>query len=288
MNIIEANVATPDARVAITIARFNNFINDSLLEGAIDALKRIGQVKDENITVVWVPGAYELPLAAGALAKTGKYDAVIALGTVIRGGTAHFEYVAGGASNGLAHVAQDSEIPVAFGVLTTESIEQAIERAGTKAGNKGKPSRPDFCKGNSVKPAARRRARECAVQALYSWQLSHNDIADVEYQFLAEQDVKDVDVLYFRELLSGVATNSAYLDGLMKPYLSRQLEELGQVEKAVLRIALFELSKRDDVPYKVAINEAIELAKTFGAEDSHKFVNGVLDKAAPVIRPHKK
>lgn len=80
MNIIEANVATPDARVAITIARFNNFINDSLLEGAIDALKRIGQVKDENITVVWVPGAYELPLAAGALAKTGKYDAVIALG----------------------------------------------------------------------------------------------------------------------------------------------------------------------------------------------------------------
>ena len=96
MNIIEANVATPDARVAITIARFNNFINDSLLEGAIDALKRIGQVKDENITVVWVPGAYELPLAAGALAKTGKYDAVIALGTVIRGGTAHFEYVAGG------------------------------------------------------------------------------------------------------------------------------------------------------------------------------------------------
>ena len=133
MNIIEAAVATPDARVAITIARFNNFINDSLLEGAIDALKRIGQVKDDNITVVWVPGAYELPLAA----KTGKYDAVIALGTVIRGGTAHFEYVAGGASNGLAHVAQDAEIPVAFGVLTTESIEQAIERAGTKAGNKG-------------------------------------------------------------------------------------------------------------------------------------------------------
>ncbi|MGF7444537.1 6,7-dimethyl-8-ribityllumazine synthase, partial [Klebsiella michiganensis] len=100
MNIIEDNVATPDARVAITIARFNNFINDSLLDGAIDALKRIGQVKDENITVVWVPGAYELPLAADALAKTGKYDAVIALGTVIRGGTAHFEYVAGGEETG--------------------------------------------------------------------------------------------------------------------------------------------------------------------------------------------
>ncbi|ASY78534.1 6,7-dimethyl-8-ribityllumazine synthase [Pectobacterium parvum] len=140
MNVIEGVVATPDARVAIVIARFNHFINDSLLDGAIDALKRIGQVKDENITVVWVPGAYELPLTVRALtksAKNGGYDAVIALGTVIRGGTAHFEFVAGECSSGLSSVAMDSEIPVAFGVLTTESIEQAIERAGTKAGNKG-------------------------------------------------------------------------------------------------------------------------------------------------------
>jgi N utilization substance protein B len=139
-----------------------------------------------------------------------------------------------------------------------------------------------------VKPAARRRARECAVQALYSWQISKNDIADVEYQFLSEQDVKDVDISYFRELLSGVATNAEYLDGLMAPVLSRQLEELGQVERAVLRISLFELSKREDVPYKVAINEGIELSKTFGAEDSHKFVNGVLDKVAPTIRKSKR
>ncbi|ATM84889.1 transcription antitermination factor NusB [Yersinia massiliensis] len=138
-----------------------------------------------------------------------------------------------------------------------------------------------------MKPAARRRARECAVQALYSWQLSKNDIADVELQFLSEQDVKDVDIAYFRELLSGVAVNAASLDALMAPVLSRQLEELGQVERAVLRIALFELSKRHDVPYKVAINEAIELAKTFGAEDSHKFVNGVLDKVAPSVRKKK-
>ncbi|AVJ16503.1 transcription antitermination factor NusB [Serratia rhizosphaerae] len=138
-----------------------------------------------------------------------------------------------------------------------------------------------------MKPAARRRARECAVQALYSWQLSKNDIADVELQFLTEQDVKDVDVAYFRELLSGVAMNAGTLDALMTPYLSRQLEELGQVEKAILRVALFELKMREDVPYKVAINEAIELAKVFGAEDSHKFVNGVLDKAAPHIRKKK-
>ena len=139
-----------------------------------------------------------------------------------------------------------------------------------------------------MKPAARRRARECAVQALYSCQISKNDIADVEYQFLSEQDVKDVDVNYFRELLSGVASNADYLDGLMAPVLSRQLDELGQVEKAILRVSIYELSKRQDVPYKVAINEGVELAKTFGAEDSHKFVNGVLDKIAPQVRPNRK
>ncbi|ACX89025.1 NusB antitermination factor [Pectobacterium parmentieri WPP163] len=139
-----------------------------------------------------------------------------------------------------------------------------------------------------MKPAARRRARECAVQALYSWQLSKNDIADVEHQFLSEQDVKDVDIAYFRELLAGVATQAEKLDQLMAPFLSRHIDELGQVEKAILRLAMFELSKREDVPYKVAINEAIELAKTFGAEDSHKFVNGVLDKAAPSVRKGKK
>ncbi|OZI13976.1 6,7-dimethyl-8-ribityllumazine synthase [Sodalis-like symbiont of Philaenus spumarius] len=137
MNVIEGVVAAPDARVAIAIARFNHFINDRLLDGAVDALKRIGQVKDENITVVWVPGAYELPLAVCALADSKNYDAIVALGTVIRGGTAHFEFVAGECSSGLSAVAARATLPVAFGVLTTESIEQAIERAGTKAGNKG-------------------------------------------------------------------------------------------------------------------------------------------------------
>ncbi|EMI5490470.1 transcription antitermination factor NusB [Providencia stuartii] len=138
-----------------------------------------------------------------------------------------------------------------------------------------------------MKPAARRRARECAVQAIYSWQLSGNNVSDVEYEFIAEQDMSDVDVIYFRELLSGVANNAIKLDQLMAPFLSRQLEELGQVEKAILRVAMYELSFREDVPYKVAINEGIELAKVFGAEDSHKFVNGVLDKAAPAVRRKK-
>ncbi|CAA2929694.1 6,7-dimethyl-8-ribityllumazine synthase [Arsenophonus endosymbiont of Bemisia tabaci] len=137
MKVIKATVAAPKARIAIVVARFNHFINNSLLEGAIDTLERVGQVAKENITVVWVPGAYELPLTIKTLAETKKYDAVLALASVIRGATSHFEYVAGECSAGLSNVAMTSNIPVACGVLTTEDIEQSIERAGTKAGNKG-------------------------------------------------------------------------------------------------------------------------------------------------------
>ncbi|WGO84127.1 6,7-dimethyl-8-ribityllumazine synthase [Arsenophonus apicola] len=137
MKEIKATVAAPKARIAIAIARFNHFINNSLLEGAMDTLERVGQVTTENITVVWVPGAYELPLTIKTLVETKKYDAVVALASVIRGATPHFDYVAGECSAGLSNVAMTSNIPVAFGVLTTEDIEQAIERAGTKAGNKG-------------------------------------------------------------------------------------------------------------------------------------------------------
>jgi 6,7-dimethyl-8-ribityllumazine synthase len=124
-------------KFAIVVSRFNHFIVDSLLEGAIDTLKRHGNVADADITVVKVPGAYELPLVAKKAANSGKYDAIIAIGAVIRGGTPHFDFVAGECNKGLAQVCLDAEIPVSFGVITTDSIEQAIERAGTKAGNKG-------------------------------------------------------------------------------------------------------------------------------------------------------
>ncbi|MEJ2764255.1 6,7-dimethyl-8-ribityllumazine synthase [Photobacterium sp. MCCC 1A19761] len=137
MKVIEGAIAAPNAKVAIVISRFNSFINESLLEGALDALKRQGQVSDDNITVVRCPGAYELPLVAQQIAKSDRYDAIVALGSVIRGGTPHFDYVAGECNKGLAQVALEYNTPVAFGVLTVDSIEQAIERAGTKAGNKG-------------------------------------------------------------------------------------------------------------------------------------------------------
>ena len=136
-NIIEGDFAPQEAKYGIVVARFNSFIVESLLSGAIDALKRHGGVKEEMIDVVRVPGAYELPLVAQAMAANGDYDAIIALGAVIRGSTPHFDFVAGEASKGLASVGMSHELPVIFGVLTTDNIEQAIERAGTKAGNKG-------------------------------------------------------------------------------------------------------------------------------------------------------
>ena len=135
-NFFEGKLDATGLRFGIIVSRFNSFIGERLLEGALDALVRHGGA-DSNITVVRVPGAFEIPLAAKKLAGSGKYDALICLGAVIRGSTPHFDYVAAEVSKGVASVSLESGVPVAFGVLTTDSIEQAIERAGTKAGNKG-------------------------------------------------------------------------------------------------------------------------------------------------------
>jgi 6,7-dimethyl-8-ribityllumazine synthase len=132
----EGDLRVDGARFGIVAGRFNSFIVDSLLAGALDTLKRHGMA-EENITVVRVPGAYEIPLVAQRLAASNKYDALIAVGAVIRGGTPHFQYVAGECTKGLAQVMMQHDLPVAFGVLTVDTIEQAIERSGTKAGNKG-------------------------------------------------------------------------------------------------------------------------------------------------------
>ncbi len=136
MNKFEGHLIGSGLRVAIVVARFNEFITSKLLGGAEDALKRHG-VAEADVTVAWVPGAFELPLVAKKLAESGKYDAVITLGTVIRGATTHYDYVCNEAAKGVSHASLTTGVPVIFGVLTTESIEQAVERAGTKAGNKG-------------------------------------------------------------------------------------------------------------------------------------------------------
>jgi len=136
INTIEGAMTVSKARFCLVAARFNSFIVESLLEGALDILKRHGAAEEE-ITLVRVPGAFEMPLVVEKLAAGGKYDAIVALGAVIRGGTPHFDYVAGECVKGIAQVSLKHGIPVSFGVLTVDSIEQAVERAGTKAGNKG-------------------------------------------------------------------------------------------------------------------------------------------------------
>ena len=136
MRTLEGKVVAKEIKVGIVAARFNEFIVSKLVAGARDGLLR-HDVKDEDIDLAWVPGAFEIPLIASKMAKSGKYDAVICLGAVIRGATSHYDYVCSEVSKGIANVSLSSDIPVMFGVLTTDNIEQAIERAGTKAGNKG-------------------------------------------------------------------------------------------------------------------------------------------------------
>lgn len=136
VKIIEGNLDASKLKVAIVVSRFNDMISKGLLEGALDCLKRHG-TKDNAVDVVWTPGAFESPLVAKKLAATKKYDAIICLGAVIRGATTHFEYVAAEAAKGIAKVSLDTGVPVIFGILTTDTLEQAIERAGAKPGNKG-------------------------------------------------------------------------------------------------------------------------------------------------------
>ena len=136
MTTLEGKLTAKNMKIAIVVARFNEFITSKLLSGCIDCLIR-HEAADEDLTVAWVPGAFEIPMAAKKLAESGKYDAVICLGAVIRGATPHFDYVCAEASKGIAQVSMQTGVPVAFGVLTTENIQQAVERAGTKAGNKG-------------------------------------------------------------------------------------------------------------------------------------------------------
>ena len=137
INVLEGKVVAPEGmKVGIVASRFNEFIKNKLLSGAVDGLVRHG-VDESNITAAWIPGAFEIPVVAQKMARSGKYDAVICVGAVIRGSTTHYDYVCNEVSKGIAHVSLETGIPVMFGVVTTENIEQAIERAGTKAGNKG-------------------------------------------------------------------------------------------------------------------------------------------------------
>ncbi len=135
-----------------------------------------------------------------------------------------------------------------------------------------------------MKPSPRRKARELAVQAVYSWQLSENSVTDIEGNFLVDNSARRFDIPYFQQLLRGVTSSVGSIDEAISPHVDRPLDDVDHVEKAILRVAIYELNDCKDVPYRVVINEAIELAKSFAADDSHKFVNGVLDKVVKLVR----
>ncbi|BFI91221.1 6,7-dimethyl-8-ribityllumazine synthase [Enterobacterales bacterium endosymbiont of Anomoneura mori] len=137
MKKIKVSFDSPNSKIAIIVSRFNEFINKSLLNGSIDILKRIGKILDNNITIIWVPGAFEIPLITQILANSKKYNAIIALGTIIKGETPHFKYISNSTISSISNVILKTEIPIIFGILTTDNIEQAINRSGIKLGNKG-------------------------------------------------------------------------------------------------------------------------------------------------------
>ncbi|AHG80082.1 N utilization substance protein B [Mannheimia varigena USDA-ARS-USMARC-1388] len=134
-----------------------------------------------------------------------------------------------------------------------------------------------------MKVSPRRRARECAVQAIYSWYISKNTVEEVELAFIADQDMKGVDMPYFRKLFRGVVDNVEAIDEILRPYLDRAEDDIDPIERSILRLSGYELKFEDDVPFRVVINEGIEVAKVFGSDDSHKYINGILDKLVPVL-----
>ena len=297
INTIEGNFVGGEGRFALVVGRWNSFVVEHLLEGAIDTLRRHG-VTDEQMTIVRAPGAFEIPLVCQKVAEKGDVDAIIALGAVIRGGTPHFEYVSGECTKGISQVSMNTGVPVAFGVLTVDTIEQAIERSGTKAGNKGEeaalsalemvslitPDRRVSKSGHNTLAAERRKARHYGMQALYQWHMAGASLADIEAEFRGEYDFSRVDLEYFQALLHGVPACVDELEDTLTPLLDRDMNDLDPIERTLLRMGTFELAQRIDVPYKVVINEAVSLAKKFGATDGHKYINGVLDKVARQLR----
>lgn len=293
MNITSGTVrAHPDSRFAIIASRWNPRIVDALVDGAERALLEHGVAADA-IDLIRVPGAWEIPMTAAKLAAAGAHAAILALGCVVRGETRHYEHVADGCAEGLMRVANEFRMPVLNGVLAVERHADA-EARGWQARQQGRGSRA-CCAGNDrplekpvnhphrpegVDLAARSRSRRRALQAIYAWQVGGNRMAQVIEQFRHEQDMEIADLEYFEDLLRGIEKHLAGLDAGIRTHIDREVEEVDPIERAALRIAAYELRHRPDVPYRVVINEALEVTKRFGADQGHTYVNGVLDKLA--------
>ena len=298
MRVFEGNLVSPQGRFAVCVSRFNSFITEQLLSGALDALRRHG-VADDDVDVYRCPGTFELPqvvrrCAERRLRRGGR------LGCVIRGGTPHFEYVAGEVSKGVGQMALSAPCAVTFGVLTCDTVEQAIDRAGVKAGNKGADAAvaciemanllagPPSGQGEEEGPmSGRRQARERALQALYQLELSGAAPRRTRRSSrpgppaTTRAPGTKRSSRFALELVQGVREKLTAIDELIGKHSHHwRLDRMSRIDRNVLRLGVYELKFRDDIPKKVTLNEAVELGKKFGGEQSSAFINGLLDKLA--------
>ncbi len=287
--------------VAVVVSRFNQSITRQLLDGALEALSSCG-VAEDGVDLVWVPGAFEIPLAASRLAKSGRYSAVVCLGAVVRGETPHFEYIAAEVARGIGQVSLDNGLPVVFGVLTTETVEQALARAGGEHGNKGfeaaitavemadlmarlrelQGERGHRKKERGGAPLGpRRRGRELALQALFQSDLLEDWSEATLDEFWSQQEADKGAKEFARLLFSGVAGKREDIDELIAGASEHwRIGRISRVDAGILRLATYELLYCPETPASAVINEAVEIAKRFGSSESSRFVNGVLDRIA--------
>lgn len=288
-----------DLAVAVVVSRFNQSVTERLLDGALDAFRACG-VKGERIDVVRVPGAFEIPLAVAQLAGTRRYDAIVCLGAVIRGETPHFEYIAAEVARGIGAVSRAERLPVVFGVLTTDTVEQALARAGGEHGNKGYEAATTAVEmarlleniarrgqDKSAKKRAggaasgpRRKGRELALQALFQADLLE-DWSETALESLWGRAGERAACDFARSLFAGVAVNRERIDRAIASACEHwRIGRIGRVDAGILRLATYEILFCPEVPISAAINEAVEIAKRFGGSESSSFVNGVLDRIA--------
>ena len=303
-------------------ARFNEEIGQAELEACLKELAELG-VDERDVMVATVPGALELGVALSHMAETFEFDALIALGAVIRGETYHFEVVSNEMATAITRISLETGIPIANGVLTVDTDEQAQARAAGRAATaprwpskwptwsrrwnprkktkttrtkilttkKTTTSADSAAQARANARSARRRAREFALQGVYAWLLrggeGTQDAGEIDAHLRDTEDFSEADAQWFKTLLHGVLREAPTLRERFTPYVDRPLAELSPVEHGILLIGSFELIHHVEVPYKVAINEAVELAKSFGGTDGFKFVNGVLDKLAADVRAHE-
>ena len=278
------------------MARFNSFTSERLLEGALDALTVMAPTPRISKSCAYRAHS-RCRWCSRPWPKAKKYDALIALGCVIRGETPHFEYVAGECAKGVSQVSMQYNLPIGFGVLTVDTIEQAIERAGAKAGNKDADAaltviemvnllkKLRVCSEDAVKKGSRHKARQAAVAlALYQWAIDPAGAGANREPLYSRSRNGDVDVEYFHHLVAKSTRHLHELDDHIPPHLDRDMAEVDPVERAILRLGAYEFEFQTEIPYKVILNEAVELAKTFGGEHGHKYVNAVLDKVATALR----